>query len=368
MLPPISTMELVEALTEAFDEEELARLLRSRLGYKLDVMTAPGPLKFRVFGVVEAADRAGWLQQLVELAYRQRPNNRAIAAIYEKAGLAPKADLQQSGVRQIQTNVTSSDFERTFNKLLPSLDFDLWIAEAARVGDQVCWVDVEGIGKGTGFLVGPDTLLTRDFLIDQQLRGRVPSDQVRFRFEYKVLADGTRSEGVVVGLHPTDWLIDHSPHAPGEGENPDVLPTPDQLGYALVRLDRPVGLEPPGRARGGNPRGWISVPSEAPALSLRSPVIIAHYPRGESLKLSIDTEGMMGWNANGTRVRYQVQTSPGSTGAPCFDVNWRLFAIHQLADPKTGQPKMFRQGIPIAAIRARLERLGKADALGGDTP
>ena len=38
-------------------------------------------------------------------------------------------------------------------------------------------------------------------------------------------------------------------------------------------------------------------------------------------------------NANNTRVRYRTNTEEGSSGAPCFDKDWELVALHHSGDP-----------------------------------
>jgi len=57
------------------------------------------------------------------------------------------------------------------------------------------------------------------------------------------------------------------------------------------------------------------------------------HPRGGELKLALDTDAIIGVNANGTRLRYRTNTEAGSSGSPCFDANWRLAALHHAGDP-----------------------------------
>src|SRR5206468_1827155 len=117
-------------------------------------------------------------------------------------------------------------------------------------------------------------------------------------------------------------LIDQSPYTATEANNrPDEqLPTPDELDYALLRLDRPVGAESPTRPKPGHElRGWVRVPATPPALTPGAPILLAHCPEGRPVQLAFESRGVIGVNANGTRMRYRVSTGPGSAGAPCFD-------------------------------------------------
>ena len=94
------------------------------------------------------------------------------------------------------------------------------------------------------------------------------------------------------------------------------------------------------------------------------PLLIVQYPYGKPLKLALDMQGVIGFNANGTRIRYATQTEPAASGSPCFALDWTLVALHHYGDPLFGHPS-YNQGVPIGMIRDRLIRLGKADALGG---
>jgi V8-like Glu-specific endopeptidase len=239
----------------------------------------------------------------------------------------------------------------------------------ALVEGRVCRVEISGNAAGTGFLVGPDAILTNYHVVKSVLDGTTPAAKTMCRFDYKALADGSRVEGVVVGLHPTEWRLDASPNAPAEDtrtpNNP--LPTTDQLDYVLLRLTRRIGDEPAAPKGGAESprRGWIAFPTVTPVFVSKMPLMIAQHPDGKPLKLAVDTESVIGVNTNQTRVRYATNTEAGSSGSPVFDLDWNLVALHHLGDPAYDHPPAYNQGVPIDNIRARLVRAGKADALGG---
>jgi V8-like Glu-specific endopeptidase len=235
----------------------------------------------------------------------------------------------------------------------------------------VCRVEVGNGTRGTGFLVGPDALLTNYHVLRAVIDNPSSAPAVRFRFDYQVLANGVESQGVLASLHPTDWQIDYSPYSDAEAKNkPDeATPTADQLDYALVRLDRPIGDEPLNPAASGNSvRGWIPIPTTAPAITPKMPILILQHPHAEPLKLTFDTEGVLKVYDNGTRVRYATNTESGSSGSPCFDMKWNLVALHHYGDPAFDHPPAYNQGIPINMIRDRVKRQGKDSALGGNSP
>ena len=62
--------------------------------------------------------------------------------------------------------------------------------------------------------------------------------------------------------------------------------------------------------------------------------------------------GVIGVNANGTRLKYKVNTEGGSSGAPCFNTDWDLLALHHSGDPNfdSDHKPEYNEGIPIEAI------------------
>jgi hypothetical protein len=223
---------------------------------------------------------------------------------------------------------------------------------------------------GTGFLVGPDSLLTNYHVLKDVIEGRVAPKEVKLRFDFRVLPSGLRSQGTLATLRDKDWLVDFSKSTAGEDNNdPDAtLPSPDELDHALVKLSRPLGNEPLRKdAAGSSIRGWIEIPAAAPAIKEGMPIVIAQHQKAEPLAVALDTSGLKSVNANSTRMRYSTNTEGGSSGSPCFDIHWSLIALHHYGDPLHDQAQ-YNQGIPISAIRERLERQGKAAFIGEQPP
>lgn len=82
------------------------------------------------------------------------------------------------------------------------------------------------------------------------------------------------------------------------------------------------------------------------------------------MKLAIDTQSVIGVNANQTRVRYTTNTEGGSSGSPVFDMLWNLSALHHYGDPDWKNP-IYNQGVaPLYLIRAKIEAAGFGTLLG----
>jgi trypsin-like peptidase/effector-associated domain 1 (EAD1)-containing protein len=360
MIPGVDFGEFQQALVDGFDPNTLEMFARIRLNLRLDRIVKPGSFDYVVFQLLTWAEQQGpsVVVDLARAAYLERPDRPQVRRIYEKFGLAPEVSLQDAGtaVAGAPTRATGSRFEAIVRPRLRAVDMAVWNKNMAQVEGRVCRIESNGHPMGTGFLVAPDLVLTNYHVLEKQIEGKLPSAQVACRFDYKVLADGSRSEGVLVRLHGADWNVDSSPYSQADAANEPgrELPTADELDYALARLERPAGSEPVDRNPGpGAPaRGWIALPEIQPPLEKGMPLLIVEHPEGAPLKFAIDTDSVLDVNANGTRVRYTTNTARGSSGSPCFNMDWELVALHHVGDPTWG-PK-FNQGVPIGVIRKRL--------------
>jgi hypothetical protein len=177
------------------------------------------------------------------------------------------------------------------------------------------------------------------------------------RFDYFRLENGTRQPGTSVSLH-ADGCVDFSSFSPAElTAVPDVPPpTADELDYALLRLATPIGTI--------EQRGWVSMHKGRTDLAKGTALLIPQHPDGAPLKLAMDTDAVIGFNAGGTRLKYATNTEPGSSGSPCFSMDWELLALHHLGDPAWNKLPEYNQGVPISLIRDRIAARGHGALLG----
>ncbi len=360
MMPGLNLAEVQEAIVAAFSSYDLEQLVRVRLNENLNaIVNTNSPQKHIVFQLLTWAEQHGREAELTRAVYLERPRNDKIRRVYEKFGMAPAVSVQEAGamVAGAPAQVTATAFEARVRPRLKAVDLGVWREKLSKIEGRVCRVEFDGEAAGTGFLIGPDLMLTNYHVLERAIAGELKSTQVACRFDYKVLANGAHSEGIVVALHEADWHVDHSSYSKAEADNePDRdLPSADELDYALVRLAKPVGNEPldPNALQGAPARGWIEVPEVQQALRKDMPLIIAQHPDGSPLKLALDMHSVISVNDNGTRVRYATNTERGSSGSPCFDMDWSLVALHHLGDPAWQKPK-FNQGVPAGMIRKRL--------------
>ncbi len=360
MLTSLQYAEVWKALYDGFSERSIEQMLRHRLDKSLSDLVPPGTMRDMVSDLLLRAEREGWTLDLIREAYLYNPRNPSLFDVYQKYGSPPEVVVQAAGVPESPTPPLSVGLERAVRLNVPGFNFAVFRDKLAQIESRVCRVEIGGQPVCTGFLVGPAAVLTAySGLRDVLERGR-PAADVACRFDFTLLAQGRVKEGLVVPVHPTDGLLDSSPFAPAEATTGSDHPPPtaDQLDYVLLRLARSVGDEPatstsdPTAPR----RGWIEVPKGEPEFTPHAPLMIAQYPDGRPLTLTIDTDAVIGLTAGGRRVRYTTNTTNGSSGAPVFDFNLTLVALHHYGEWRYNQPPTYKQGIPINKIRERIAR------------
>lgn len=363
--------ELYEALLDAFSQVSLPIMLVNRAKWRAaKVPTAP-QFEQVVFLVVQEARMAGTEDELLQAAVDAQPRNPKLRALAEQVRLGV---LAPPSAAVLQREVANG---------LPPVPVEVWRERLGQIEGWVCRVEIPATGRageGTGFLIGPDLVVTAAHVVAGVIDGTHPPDGVRVRFDYRATSAGARvRDGVTVGLNLTggtaypgapgtmarSWLVDSAPHSPLDllTDPAGQVPDPAHLDFAVLRLAEPIGRRPinpqglmdPTEAR----RGWVPVPVAAAGLTPPGSVLIVQHPRGRAMELALGGNALLGLFGGGTRVRYRTTTEPGSSGSPCFDLNWNLLALHHAGDPDYGLSYAeWNQGIPFHLITARLTAAG----------
>jgi hypothetical protein len=89
-------------------------------------------------------------------------------------------------------------------------------------------------------------VLTNYHVLEGLILGKLDPASFTCRFDYKVLADGSRKEGEVVKIQ---HVLDFSKYSQAEADNdPDrEMPNLEELDHALIRLSHAIGSEPVGK-------------------------------------------------------------------------------------------------------------------------
>ncbi len=231
---------------------------------------------------------------------------------------------------------------------------------------RVCAIEL-GQSAGTGFLIGPRTVITNHHVVKKAIDGDFPPDRIVVRFDYKRDRDGlVRDPGVEVRL-ADEWLVHTSPYssfdltdyvegtAPGAGE----------LDYAVLRLERSIGSEPAPGDPDGTRRGWVEPRLEEHDFATDSYLMVVQHPCHDPISYDAAFDGVIRVIGDRLRVHHRVNTMPGSSGSPVLDQDQELVALHHAGQPGTSDvwlpchqqvtPSDYNQCIPIATIKRDLE-------------
>jgi hypothetical protein len=319
--------------------------------------------------VVQRANEEGWWRELIAAARRARPTDPLLAAFGEDFDLAPvPVETTEHGSRRIEAR----DLEARVRAANSPFDIAVWRARLGEIEGRVCRVECPvGTPRGTGFLVGPDAVITNYHVLKRAIEGEWASDTIALRFDYKLVSSAlTVNSGKIFRL-AHDWLIDHSPYSASDLEaNATDEVREDELDYVLIRVEGQPGNEP---LLPNDPttltRGWIEVPPAAalPDFRTQKALFIVQHPDGKPMQVALDTDSIVGVFGRDTRLRYRTNTETGSSGSPCFGPDWQWIALHHSGDPMYPQPTdpaRYNQGILVGPIVKLLTKRGKNTALG----
>lgn len=322
---------ITDALLESFSEGDLAtRLAFTNLNY--NAIKEGETYEQRAANLVEWHRQHGKITALVGFLQDNRPDNPWVREL--PAGLdavAVAAVASGSGTvsaqsRELQRQIAGSQFS----------DIRLWLTRVAMISQRVCLI-MAGPAAGTGFLVGPDLVLTAGHVVQKIEK----SDIKGCLFDFARDANGT-SDGRTVAFAET-WRVAFAPPDPTDEEDTGV-PAPKNLDFGIIRLAEAVADDD----LSGTPRGFETANTDGD-IQTGAPLLIAQHPMRQPMQLSLG--GSLGLFRGDLRLHYTASTLKGSSGSPVFDGKMRLVALHHAGDP-TGLTATYNAGVPIGLIRS----------------
>lgn len=247
--------------------------------------------------VASRAASAGQMATLMLAARRGQARNGRLWALADTMGVMARGMVD---VLDVQKSVLPDRRQHEVREVLTRLEA------------QVCHVRAGGETPAycTGFLVGPDLVLTSPaILADASLKeGSSGEARLRVTFDAAVTDTGIDMPGVEVGVTP-EWLVASGGEA---------------LGYLLIRLAEPMGETPgaDGGRRGWMPLQWRVDPARASA------VATFRFDSRGALVFSASPSGMRERDTTGMRLQYEIDGEGGGSGSPVFDSELRVVALH----------------------------------------
>ncbi len=199
-----------------------------------------------------------------------------------------------------------------------------------RLSKAVCLVEVSGFGSGTGFIVAPGLVLTNNHVLPTLDLAK----RARMRFNYEEDLNGR--------LKPSQYFL---------GDATSFFVTNATLDYSVVAVRGFPELQ-----YGVIPISPVVVPSLGARVN-----IIQHPSAGPKQIAMVDNEVEY---VDDMIAQYLTDTLPGSSGAPVFDDDWHLVALHHsggwLASPSDNSTHFRNEGILRGAILKDLASRGLA--------
>ena len=369
-LTPQEITQLADLLKPTFKSKNpLQKFLMARFGRDYEEFeTRDDTVPDVIRKVVADASSFLWWEDLLREARNIVPGDNALAQFAMQFGMAPQivapgaaASLQG---KQLELKIQQS--QSTYN-------IAVWREKLGEIEGRICRVEYPNkVARGTGFLIGPNAVLTNYHVVEAIVKGDYKRGDVRLRLDYKVMDDGVAvARGLIFEL-ANDWLYDSSVYSVEDEKVNPADPKPEELDYAILRVKGDPGNQPLGGTKGTTDpnaiqRGWIQAPAGTHDFLAQRAIYIVQHSDGGPMQVAIDSNAVTGLNGNATRVRYTTTTQPGSSGSPCFGPDWSWVAVHHSGDPKylQGQAPQFNQGIPLTAIRALLQNRNKLQVFGG---
>lgn len=222
--------------------------------------------------------------------------------------------------------------------------------------DHVCRITIDGRHRGTGVLIRPNVVATAGHVVatlvdaaGEQAPDSLKRLEISFFDADDLLADGEiqPAKPITAQLHQ-NWLIHYSPRAPGEGNVnypidsvAGIATTLGPWDLALIRLGAPPRPGLSGHRMGrATPR-----PAEFGVHVLHHPGNPLGAPLGLLWSIGSVTQDL--GSPEPLRWLHDANTDGGSSGAPCFDDDWQVVALHQAGPSVISTTKQKNRAVPI---------------------
>jgi V8-like Glu-specific endopeptidase len=373
-LTPSEFQALERAVRDSHSDYDDLRLTVRHVGWRLQDISAPGPMPHVALDLIEFAEANDGIVDLIAAARARNPTNVELFAVAGSIGLEPAAPADDKPGNRDAVPQVSSRLERLVDPERGISDLGSFAARLNELLRQVCRVEIDGTPRGTGFLIGPRTVLTNHHVV----KGADPA-KIRLRFDYRRLEDKTTLNGGSVFALADHGIVHLEPHSAADVRPYDSqhLPQENELDYAVLETADAIGRLP-SSAPDSTERGWLEPRADPATFVPETFLWVVQHPCGDPISWDAAQDAVIRVNPNSTRVHYRVNTLPGSSGSPVLDRDLALVALHHAGQP--GSPGFavdchrpvtkadYNEGIPIARIQEHLADRGLEWVFGSEAP
>lgn len=217
--------------------------------------------------------------------------------------------------------------ERQIVQGMPTLLDVRFLALGVASARAVCLIEAQfqgAISRGTGFLIGPRRILTNHHVVFDEEDADRPASSVQVQFGKELDLGGKLLVPMTIEAGAGDRL---------RGERTDD--------WAVVELD----ADPPA----GTP--VLSIAGPQRPLEVDDRVAIIQHPKGLPKKIALAHNLVR--HVDDQVVQYWTDTDEGSSGAPVFNEQWEVVALHhasrQVGDDQYGYRNQGRNIVRVAA-------------------
>jgi len=239
-LSPEQVEQINDALVDAFDLAELSRMLLFKWGIILaNYINVRQGNSGIVSDLIEWTERRGKTRDFIAIAYAQNPGNPSLQQVAQSLGLTlPEVREKYDPTKAL---LAKPPLEAMVARHSRFINYNKFLARFRSLGDRVCRIETP-YTLGTGFLVGPNLVLT-NFHVIESVTTLAQAAQCVCQFDHREDSQGGAATGSVSAHFDREWLI-----AKRRYSNSDVLGVGeaaiDELDYALIRLKDNIGSMP----------------------------------------------------------------------------------------------------------------------------
>ncbi|CAA2105391.1 hypothetical protein MBUL_03169 [Methylobacterium bullatum] len=345
--------------------EELNLALTDYIDCKnvFDYVTVNQPFDLQVASLLKRANGEGWLPGLIGALQQHQSESADLQEVLHTI-------LTTASARQVVGLASGSpelpaETRAQLQAILPGGGTILDLTTLQRRIRCVCRIDYADLnppGFGSGFLVGPDLVLTNWHVMSRFLEAPPHAQiakQLRFRFDLLKRTDAVDGKGRVAEakINGGSPILRFSPAAGMELRGGTGEPGRDALDYALVRLAERVGDDPLPGGRSGEIRGHVKLRASMPLPAQATALMVLQHPMRGELQFAIGT--VLGPNMTGSRIKHTAATQSGSSGSLVLDASLGPIALHN-ATRRGGdrENQLFNTAVPLTRIVEDLKSLG----------